>query len=128
MPNRDEILATVTEVMVDALGVDPEDVTGEASLVADLGAESIDFLDIIFRLEKAFNVKVPREELFPENLTGNPNFVKDGVLTPEGVATLKAKMPYADMSKFEADPKVSSLVDLFTVGMIVRYLDKKLNG
>ena len=69
MPTREEIHKQVTDVMVDALGVDPEEVTLDASLTSDLGAESIDFLDIVFRLEKAFGIKIPREELFPENLT-----------------------------------------------------------
>jgi acyl carrier protein len=128
MPSRDEILKTVTEVMVDALGVDSEEVTMDAALTSDLGAESIDFLDIVFRLEKAFSIKIPREELFPENLTSDPKFVKEGVLTPEGVQALKDRLPYADTAKFEKDPKISNLPNLFTVGMIVRYLETKLNG
>jgi len=126
MPDREEILATVTDVMVDALGVDPEEVTMEASLVTDLGAESIDFLDIVFRLEKALSIKIPREELFPENLTADSKYAKDGMLTAEGVAALKERMPYADITEFEKSPKVSALADLFTVGMIVRYLETKL--
>mgnify|MGYP001354262610 CR=1 FL=1 len=128
MPSREDIHAQVTDVMVDALGVDPEEVTMEASLVSDLGAESIDFLDIVFRLEKSFDIKIPRDELFPENLTAEAKYVKDGTLTPEGLAALKARMPYADMSEFEKDPKVSSLADLFTVGMIVRYLETKVSA
>jgi len=128
MPTREEIHKQVTDVMVDALGVDPEEVTLDASLTSDLGAESIDFLDIVFRLEKAFGIKIPREELFPENLTADAKFVKDGSLTPEGVAALKSRLPYADTSALEADPKVAKIADLFTVGMIVRYLQGKLGG
>lgn len=128
MPSRDEILKTVTDVMVDALGVDAEEVTMDAALTSDLGAESIDFLDIVFRLEKAFNIKIAREELFPENLTSDPQFVKEGVLTQDGVKALKDRLPYADTAKFEKDPKVSNLPELFTVGMIVRYLETKVNG
>ena len=126
MPTRDEILATVTEVMVDALGVDPEEVTTDAGLVADLGAESIDFLDIVFRLEKSFSIKIPRDELFPDNLTADSKYVKDGALTADGVAALKSRLPYADVSEFEKSPKVSAIASLFTVGMIVRYLETKL--
>ena len=69
--SRDEILEKVTETLVDALGVDDDEVTSEATLVDDLGAESIDFLDIVFRLEKNFSIKIPRGELFPENLTAD---------------------------------------------------------
>ena len=128
MPGREDILAKVTDVLVDALGVDPEEVTLDAALVRDLGAESIDFLDIVFRLEKAFSIKIPREELFPENLTADTKYVKDGALTADGVAALKSRLPYADTSNFEKNPKVSALADLFTVGMIVRYLETKVGA
>ncbi len=127
MPTQDEIYEKVAETMVDALGLDDDEVTPEATLVGDLGAESIDFLDIVFRLEKTFDVKIPRGELFPENLTaGDPNLVKDGVVTEEGLATLREKLPFADVDKFAADPQVENIGDLFTVQMIVKYLDKKL--
>ncbi|QDT51408.1 Acyl carrier protein [Symmachiella dynata] len=127
MPTQDEIYEKVAETMVDALGLDDDEVTPEATLVGDLGAESIDFLDIVFRLEKTFDVKIPRGELFPENLTaGDPNLVKDGVVTEEGLATLREKLPFADVDKFAADPQVENIGDLFTVQMIVNYLDKKL--
>ena len=76
---REEICEKVTETLVDALGVDEEEVKDDATLMGDLGAESIDFLDIVFRLEKAFGIKIPREELFPaENLTSNGEYVSDG--------------------------------------------------
>lgn len=126
MPTREEVLEQVREVMVDALGVDEDEVAEDASLTSDLGAESIDFLDIVFRLEKAFDIKIPREELFPENLTADSQYVKDGKLTEAGVEALKEKMPYAETSEFEKDPKISAIADLFTVGMIVNYLEQKL--
>jgi len=129
MPSKDEIFAKVQETLVDALGVDDDEVTLEATLVGDLGAESIDFLDIVFRLEKNFNVKIPRGELFPENLAAaDSNFVKDGVVTPEGVAELRARMLHADVDSFAADPKVENIQDMFTVQMIVNFVDAKLKG
>lgn len=126
MPTREEVLEQVREVMVDALGVDEDEVAEDASLTSDLGAESIDFLDIVFRLEKTFDIKIPREELFPENLTADSQYVKDGKLTEAGVEALREKMPYAETSEFEKDPKISAIADLFTVGMIVNYLEQKL--
>ncbi len=126
MPGREEILAKVKEVLVDALGVDEEEVTETAVLVKDLGAESIDFLDIVFRLEKAFSIKIPREELFPDNLAADPKFVKDGTLTAEGLAALKGRLPFADTSQFEKNPKVSAIPDLFTVGLIAGYIETKV--
>ena len=93
MPTYDEIFEKVQATLVDALGVDEEDVTREATLQGDLGAESIDFLDIVFRLERNFGIKIPRGELFPENLMADPEWVADGKLTPKGVGELKARLP-----------------------------------
>ncbi len=127
--SQDEILQQVQEVMVDALGVDDDEVTAQATLMGDLGAESIDFLDIVFRLEKAFAIKIPREELFPaESLMNNPEFVNNGKLTETGLAELKNAMPHTDLAEFENDPDINKLGDLFTVGTIVNYVQIKLNA
>jgi len=127
--SRDEIFNQVQEVMVDALGVDDDEVTAEAALMGDLGAESIDFLDIVFRLEKAFGIKIPREELFPaESLMNNSGFVSNGKLTETGLNELRQKIPHIDLSSFENDPDINKLGDLFTVGAIVNYVESKLNA
>ena len=126
---RDEILQEVQEVLVDALGVDNEEATTEATLMGDLGAESIDFLDIVFRLEKAFGIKIPREELFPaESLMNNPEFVNNGKLTEKGLDELREKMPHTEFAAFQNDPDINKLGDLFTVGAIVNYVEAKLNS
>ena len=126
--SREQIYQEVQEVLADALGVENEEVTPEATLMGDLGAESIDFLDIVFRLEKAFEIKIPREELFPaESLMNNPEFVNNGKLTETGLAELKSKMPYTDYTAFESDPDINKLGDLFTVDVIVNYVESKLN-
>jgi len=127
--SRDDIFQQVQEVLVDALGVDDDEVTTKATLMGDLGAESIDFLDIVFRLEKAFGIKIPREELFPiENMMNNPEFVDNGKLTETGLAELKSKMPHTDLGTFEQDPDINKLPDLFTVNSIVNYVETKLNA
>ncbi len=127
--DRDEIIHQVQEVLIDALGVDDDEVTNEATLMGDLGAESIDFLDIVFRLEKAFGIKIPREELFPaENLMNNPDFVQNGKLTEKGLAELRDKMPHTDITGFVDDPDINKLGDLFTVNAIVNYVEGKLNA
>jgi len=127
--SRDDIFQQVQEVLVDALGVDDDEVTTEATLMGDLGAESIDFLDIVFRLEKAFGIKIPREELFPiENMMNNPEFVDNGKLTEKGLAELKSKMPHTDLGTFEQDPDINKLPNLFTVNSIVNYVETKLNA
>src|SRR5918911_2290434 len=100
---REEIYDKVRAVLVDALGVDEDEVTPEAVIRDDLGAESIDFLDIMFRLEKAFGIKIPKGEMYDENLANDPNIVQNGVVTPAGIAMLKGKMPHSDFSEFERD-------------------------
>ena len=126
MADKDEIFGKVKECLVEALGVEEDEVKVDASLTGDLGAESIDFLDIVFRLEKAFNIKIPRGDLFPENILASPEFVKEGKLTPQGVAELKRRMPHADLSEFEKSPNVAELPNLFTVNMIVKYVEEKV--
>ena len=130
MATSEEVFDKVRETLVDALGVDDDEVAPQATLIGDLGAESIDFLDIVFRLEKNFDIRIPRGELFPENLaSAESGFVQDGVVTEAGIAELKQRMPHADVARFAADPKVENIQDLFTVGMICKFLEAKLaNG
>ena len=127
--SREEIYQEVQDVLVDALGVDDDEVQAQATLMGDLGAESIDFLDIVFRLEKSFNLKIPREELFPaEGIMSDAEFVDNGKLTEKGLAELKAKMPHTDFTKFENDPDINKMGDLFTVDAIVNFLDIRVNA
>ncbi len=135
--SRDEIYKKVQAVLVDALGVDEEEVTPTATLREDLGAESIDFLDIVFRLEKAFTTdpskpfKIPRGELFPENLPTMMNderFVKDGRLMPDGIAELKKRLPFSNFSEFDKNPTLENARALLNVDTVVNYMQSKLNG
>ena len=124
---QDEIYQKVSSTLVEALNVDEDQINPQATLQGDLGAESIDFLDIVFRLEREFSIKIPRNELFPESIfQGDPDFVKDGKVTAKGLAELRAKMPFADLSNFEKNPDVKNLSDLFTVALITRYIQGKL--
>ena len=126
MTSRD-IYPKIQETLIDALGVDNDDITPEATLVGDLGAESIDFLDIVFRLERVFDIKIPKGELFPEQLTvSNPEFVEAGKLTDQGVAALCKKLPHADFGEFANNPRVSNIQDLFTVQFLVNFIEAKL--
>jgi acyl carrier protein len=124
--SRDEIYQKVQAVLVDALGVDEDEVKPDAVIKDDLGAESIDFLDIMFRLEKAFGIKIPRGEMMPENVANDPEVVQNGVVTAKGIAMLKEKMPHSDFAEFEKDPKLDHMSKLFTVDAIVNYVQQKL--
>jgi acyl carrier protein len=124
MPNS-EIITQVKSIISQALKVDVEKIELHSSLIKDLGAESIDFLDIVFRLEKTFKIKIPKGELFPEKILTDANFVKDGRVTSAGMDELKKKMPRANWQAFSQEPLVSNLGDLFTVGMIADYITEK---
>ena len=129
MPTQEEIYTKVSATLIEALNVDEDEIKPTSTLQGDLGAESIDFLDIVFRLEREFGIKIPRGELFPESIfQGDPEFVQNGRVTEKGLAELKAKMPFADLREFEKNPEVSQISDLFTVELITRYIQGKLNG
>ena len=126
MPTKEEVFEKVRVALVDALGVDEEEVTREATLVGDLGAESIDFLDIVFRLEKAFDIKIPRGELIPEDVLTNSMYVKDGLVTESGLAELRKRMPFADLENFAKNPVVQDFANLLTVADMCRFVESKV--
>jgi acyl carrier protein len=129
MPTQEEIYSKISATLVEALNVDEEEISPSSTLQGDLGAESIDFLDIVFRLEREFGIKIPRGELFPESIfQGDPELVQNGRVTPKGLVELRTRMPFADLAQFEKDPELSHLSDLFTVDLITRYIQGKLNG
>ena len=125
-PTKDEVFEKVQGALVDALGVDDDEVTAEATLVGDLGAESIDFLDIVFRLEKAFGIEIPRAELFPEDILTSTDYVTDGKISDAGIEQLKERMPFVDLSKFESNPMVQEFGNLLSVSDMCRYIESKI--
>jgi len=126
MPTEEEIFEKVREALVDALGVDDDEVIAEATLQGDLDAESIDFLDIVFRLEKSFDIKIERGELFPEDILTNADYVKDGKVNETGILKLRERMPFADLTKFEAEPIVQNLGQQLTVKDMCNFVAHKL--
>ncbi len=123
----EDIFEKVKDALVDALGVDDDEVNADATLVGDLGAESIDFLDIVFKLEKAFDISIPRDELSPEDILTNSQYVQDGVVTGEGMAELKRRMPWADLTEFEKNPRVQDFGNLLTVRDLCNYVTSKVS-
>jgi len=123
-----EIYTKMKGILLESLSADEDQITPQARLNADLNAESIDYLDIMFRMERTFGLpKIDKNELFPESIfAGDPKFVQDGVVTPDGLAEMKAKMPFADLSHFEKNPKFENIGDLFTVDLICRFIGSKL--
>ena len=123
---KEEIFEQVKQTLIDALSVEDDEVTEQATLTGDLGAESIDFLDIVFRLEKAFDIKIPQEELMNREVLSNPDYVNDRKLNEAGLKALKEAMPHADLTEFEKDPDIDKISDIYTVGTIVRFVEAKL--
>ena len=126
MPTKDEVYEKIKVALTDALGVDDEDIKPEATLVGDLGAESIDFLDIVFRLEKAFDIKIPRNELFPEDVLTDQKYVQDGRVTDLGVAELRKRMPFANLDAFAKNPVVQDFANVLTVADMCRFVESKV--
>jgi acyl carrier protein len=118
--SKDEILAVfpkVAETMADALGCEVEKVKLDASLIDDLGAESIDFLDIVFRLERAFKVKIPRGKILEEARgdLSESEFDKGGVVSDAGVERLKLFLNEVPAARFKSPLAVADIPRLFTV-------------
>ena len=126
MPSEAEIFEKVKNCLVDALGVDDDEVTPTASIMGDLGAESIDWLDIVFKLEKAFGIKISQSELSPEDILTSPEYVADGKVNAAGLAKLKERMPFLDLTKFIANPAVNEFSGLLTVQDRVRFVQSKV--
>jgi acyl carrier protein len=123
---RDEILERLKTVLADVLAVDEDEVVPDAVLTTDLGAESIDFLDIVFRLEQEFGFKIGEGELFPQNVAQDPEYVQEGKVTEKGLAMLRERLRHADLSEFENDPQISKIGEVFTVETLVNFVEGKL--
>lgn len=128
MPTQEEIFEKIQVALVDALGVDDDEIIPKATLVGDLGAESIDFLDIVFRLEKSFDISIPRGELFPEDILTNAEYIDDGKLTEAGLEEVRKRMPFADLDEFAKNPAVQDFGNLLTVADMCRFVQSKLKS
>ena len=122
----DEVYEKVKDVLEEALGVDEDEVTPEATLGGDLGAESIDYLDIVFRLEKAFGIKISQAELMADNVLSDPQYVQDGKVTDLGMTELRKQLPHADLDKFDASRQVDEFPNIFTVESMVKFVQGKV--
>jgi len=113
----DRVFEIVQDCFVEALGVDDDEVTLKAKVIDDLGAESLDFLDIVFRLERAFDIKVPRgdvERQTQELLEGEPYEI-EGVLTERALEEIRKVMPEVDPEALRPGLKTKDIGNLFIV-------------
>mgnify|MGYP000432116541 CR=1 FL=1 len=115
--NAADVFPKVREIVADVLVIDKEDVSITSRLINDLGAESIDFLDLVFQLEKEFKIKIPRGQL-EKNARGSlaeDEFEKGGVLTAQGLDALKDYLSEIPVDEFKPNMKVNEIPMLFTV-------------
>ena len=110
------VFPKVAETMADALGCDVEDIKPKASLIEDLDAESIDFLDMVFRLERAFKIKIPRGKIVEDSrgTLSEAEFEQKGLVTDRGVAQLRAFLSEVPADRFRTPLKVAEIPRLFT--------------
>ena len=106
----------LAETMAEALGCDEEEITLTASLIDDIDAESIDFLDIVFRLEKTFKVKIPRGKILEDSRgpLSESEFEQNGVVTSAGLTQLKAYLSEVPAERFKTPLNVADIPRLFT--------------
>jgi acyl carrier protein len=123
---QQEIIEKVRKCVATALGLDEDEVELENVLSRDLEAESIDYLDITFQLEKTFGITIQKDELFPQKIFQDEAYVKEGVVTDLGMSFLEEKLPFANLEEFKKDPQVAKVPDLFTVQLLVNYVKTKL--
>ena len=121
-----EIYRKVQQVVVDALCVDEEEVTPEARLTADLGAESIDYLDIAFQLERTFGLKIEPSEMMIGSIVSDQH-VQDGKVTDAGMAELRTRVPHGNFDFLEQSRLVEDFQSVFTVETLVRFVAGKLD-
>jgi acyl carrier protein len=125
MPTHEEVYDSIKEILIEALACDDDEVSEGATLVGDLGAESIDFLDIVFNLEQNFSIEIDRSELFPEDILTNEDYVQDGVVSEAGLTALGERMPFMDLSTFSNDPRIADFGNLMTVGDLCKFVANK---
>jgi acyl carrier protein len=112
----DAVFPKVAQIIADALGCELDEVTPTASLIEDLDAESIDFLDLVFRLERGFGVKIPRGKIV-EDARGplaESEFESKGIVTEAGLARLREFLSEVPAERFKTPLKAADIPRLFT--------------
>ena len=122
-----EILERLKPLLVEVLGVTPDKILLSSVLVADLGAESIDLLDLSFRIEETFNVGIEGNEVEREATKRLPGGVyeKDGRLTDEALAEIRKALPELDRGKLVSGLRKMDLPSLLTVEFFVKLIARK---
>lgn len=122
----EEVYPKVRDIVADVLVLEEDEVEAKSRLIADLGAESIDFLDLVFQLEKEFKIKIPRGQLEKDarGALSDAEFEANGVVTDTGMQALKAYFSELPEEAFAKNIKVNEIPTLFTVETFCRVVIK----
>lgn len=124
---ENEIYAKIRQVLVTSLAVDEDDITPQSRLTEDLGAESIDYLDIAFQTERAFGIKIPPNEMLLGEMLVEP-YVEEGRITDAGMAELRTRFPQLRLDVLEETRDIRDVQSAFTVDTLVHFVQGKLEG
>jgi acyl carrier protein len=127
---RDEISKAVKDAVVGALGIDEDEVTPEATLLGELGAESIDLLDILFRIERKVGVKIQASDLAAYVQGGIPDEEfsdQNEIISAKGLAQLKKVMPQIDTEALTGKLQAQKVLTLFTVQNLADMVDQRVH-
>ena len=128
---ENETQKAVQEAVVGALGVSEDEAGPDATLMDDLGAESIDLLDILFRVERSTGVKIQASDLGEYMQGGLPDdkFSDDNeAITPEGMEHLKKVMPQIDADALQGQLKAEDVIKHFTVANLATMVAERQGG
>lgn len=125
-----EIEKKVIQVIADSLCADLETITPKSNLMRDLGAESIDFLDIMFRLEREFGIKIPQREIerMARGGLAPDEFEVNAILQAKGAERMRALLPELDPAELREGLPLRELPSLFTVEVFVNIVKRKVAG
>jgi acyl carrier protein len=124
---HDDLMKTVRSCVAEVLAIDPAKVTADSSLIGDLGAESLDFLDLVFRLETEYGVKIPRDGIRLAAQEGLADgFDQGGVLTAGALDRLRILMPEIPAAKLATGLRTHQIPELFTAETFVRMVAWRL--
>ncbi len=123
-----DILPNLKRCITETIGIKEEEIELDSSLIDDLGADSLDLLDLVFRLEQAFKIRITRGEIEARAKETMPDedFEVDGLLTEKAKKSLKELLPEVDGSRFNGNLRKSEIPRLFTVKTFLRLVKEKL--
>ncbi|MDR1289752.1 MAG: phosphopantetheine-binding protein [Planctomycetaceae bacterium] len=126
---KEEVYGYVKEALIEALAVDEEEINPESTIIGDLGAESIDILDIVFQLEKKLGIKIERGELVPDDIANDKEgkYVQDNKLTELGLDEIRKRMPYANIDELAKNPMVANIITILTVRDLCYIVESKVD-